>query len=256
MSDQHDQENIGESQEMRLIQADERDAHAPEEEPAPPEKLPARVDRRRVLDAEKRRQILALVANGSSRRTAARVVGCSHSTIHRAIDRDPDFAEQLARAEHNVEIEALRNLRNAAKKERYWRAAAWLLERTNSDDFAKRKPELYTAPEMAQTAAQFMMLMTSIVPPEYVDYMLNRMEAIVNYLDREGKVPAKHQVPELPDDGEVETSWWDFLHAAFKSMPNNHDPRWYEAPVERDRFAGNDDPEDGEPPAENGSLET
>jgi hypothetical protein len=94
------------------------------------------------------------------------------------------------------------------------------------------------------------MLMTKIVPPESVDYVLNRLDAIVNYIDREGKAPAKNQIPELPDDGEVETSWEDLFKAAFRSMPDDHDPRWYEGPIEHDRFAGNDGKEDGEPPAD------
>jgi len=46
--------------------------------------------RRDVLDAAKRQKILALVANGSSRRTAARYVGCEPSTIGRTAMRDPE----------------------------------------------------------------------------------------------------------------------------------------------------------------------
>lgn len=79
-----------------------------------------------VLDERKRRIVLALLANGSSQRVAARYVGCSPSTIANTIDRDPEFADVMAQAEQNSEIEALRLLRNAARKDRYWRAAAWL----------------------------------------------------------------------------------------------------------------------------------
>ena len=101
---------------------------------------PIHIGRPCVLDEKKRRQIIALLANGSSRRIAARVVGCDSSTIARTAQRDPDFAARLAAAEARVEIEAIRNIRDAAKNTRYWRAAAWLLERKNPRDFARQTP--------------------------------------------------------------------------------------------------------------------
>jgi hypothetical protein len=95
---------------------------------------------RTVLDNQKRWQVITLIANGSSRRVAADYVDCSPATITRTADRDPDFAAQLARAEQNLEIDLLRSLRAAAQKERYWRAAAWLLERKNREDFTIPTP--------------------------------------------------------------------------------------------------------------------
>ena len=97
-----------------------------------------------TLDERKRRQIIAILANGSSRRVAARAVGCSTSTIQRTADRDPEFAAELDAAEQTLEIEALRHIRQAAKNGRYWRASAWLLERRNPSDFARRDPNTLT----------------------------------------------------------------------------------------------------------------
>ena len=57
-----------------------------------------------MLDESNRRTIIALITNGSSRRVAARYVGCAHTTITRTAARDPEFAAQLARAEHSAEI--------------------------------------------------------------------------------------------------------------------------------------------------------
>jgi hypothetical protein len=94
------------------------------------------VRRREVLDETKRLKIIAIVSNGSSRRTAARYVGCSPGTITRTAARHPEFGVQLARAEESLEIETLKSLRKAAEDPRYWRAAAWLLERQNPQDFA------------------------------------------------------------------------------------------------------------------------
>ena len=64
------------------------------------------------LDETRRRKIIALLANGSSRRVAARVVGCSHSSIARTAQRDPEIAAELDAAEHSCEIEALQNGRH------------------------------------------------------------------------------------------------------------------------------------------------
>ncbi len=89
-----------------------------------------------VLDEDKRRTVIAMVANGSSRRMAAAYIGCAPSTITRTAARDPEFAAQLGRAECNVETEALALIRKAARNECHWRAAAWILERKNPIDFA------------------------------------------------------------------------------------------------------------------------
>jgi len=45
--------------------------------------MPAPLCHRYLLDESKRRVIIALVTNGSSRRVAARYVGCAPSTITR-----------------------------------------------------------------------------------------------------------------------------------------------------------------------------
>ena len=73
-----------------------------------------------------------------------------------------EFAMAMSRLEMNVEqmkakttsqaaeIEYVRNINQAAKKEQYWRAAAWALERLNPEDFAKRSPG-YLTPEEVRT---------------------------------------------------------------------------------------------------------
>ena len=82
-----------------------------------------------VLDDAKRREILAILTVGCSRRAAAKYVGCAPATIANTAARDPEFAEQLRQAESKAEVGYLKNIRKAAKKEQYWRAAAWALER-------------------------------------------------------------------------------------------------------------------------------
>ena len=93
----------------------------------------------------KQREILALLSVGCSRRTAARYVNCTQKAIDELARTNPDFAEKLRRAEANLEIESIKNMFNAAKQEKNWRAAAWLLERKSPQEFLKKKPDVIPA---------------------------------------------------------------------------------------------------------------
>ncbi len=128
--------------------------------------LPSSLPEGAPLDPLRRQRIIALVANGSSRRVAARLVGCSPSTITRTAARDPQFADELARAEEALEIEALRSIRSAARQERYWRAAAWLLERRNPEDFAPRRARTYSAQQVVQMFAQALAALGGDLPDQ------------------------------------------------------------------------------------------
>ena len=100
----------------------------------------AKCGRPPVLDEAKKREILAIVAVGCSRSMAATYVGCAISTIQNTAERDPTFAEKLRQAVYSTELGLLKNIRNAAKKEQYWRAAAWALERRFPERYARRGP--------------------------------------------------------------------------------------------------------------------
>ena len=93
----------------------------------------------------KQREILALLSVGCSRRTAARYVNCTQKAIDELAQANPDFAEKLRKAEANLEIESIKNMFNAAKQEKNWRASAWLLERKSPQEFLKKKPDVIPA---------------------------------------------------------------------------------------------------------------
>jgi hypothetical protein len=133
---------------------------------------------RPVLDDKKKAKIIALLANGSSRRMAAQYVGCAPSTITRTAARDPRFREQLAAAEQTADIDALRALRVAARRPRYWRAAAWLLERRNPKDFAPRKPETYTVGEFASFVASIVEGISENMPEENYQRIIRELDQL------------------------------------------------------------------------------
>ncbi len=107
----------------------------------------------------KQREILALLSVGCSRRTAARYVNCTQKAIDELARTNPDFAEKLRRAEANLEIESIKNMFNAAKQEKNWRASAWVLERKSPQEFLKKKPD--------------------VIPSGLLDTLLNRIVTLL-----------------------------------------------------------------------------
>jgi len=145
----------------------------------------AKCGRRPVLDQFKKREILALLTVGCSRRTAARYVGCATSTIQNTALRDAAFADELRRAEYKSEIGYLKSIQNAAKQEKYWRAAAWALERRNPQDFARRGPDVITVDQIKQILAQFAAIIVEEVPvAKHRKSILKRLGAMTAGLGR------------------------------------------------------------------------
>ena len=136
------------------------------------------IDPRAVLDEAKRNQILSLMAHGASRRVAARIVGCTPSTITRTGDRDPEFGTQLAHAAAGAEVEAIRCLRNAMKEPKYWRAAAWLLERKNPRDFGLRPLGTFTGQQLAELLLDINRVLWEDLPEEYCQRALRKLEQV------------------------------------------------------------------------------
>jgi hypothetical protein len=110
--------------------------------------------RRRLLDEGKQRELLAILSVGCSQNMAAKYVGCSPRTIRREAARDPKFAKKLRQAKCNAELGLIKNIRKAANKEQYWRAAAWALERCFPEKYARRGPDVITSDQLAQIMEQ------------------------------------------------------------------------------------------------------
>jgi hypothetical protein len=106
-------------------------------------------------------------------------VGCSPSTITRTAASDPDFAEQLATAEQSAEIDAIRAIRAASRKDRYWRAAAWILERKNPEDFALRPPTVFTGEEVFQMMSLIIDILHQDIPEENCQRAMDKIEQII-----------------------------------------------------------------------------
>jgi hypothetical protein len=56
-------------------------------------------------------------------------VGCCPRTIYNTARRDTAFRDEIQQARARRELSLLNRIEEAAREPRYWRAAAWLLER-------------------------------------------------------------------------------------------------------------------------------
>ena len=101
-----------------------------------------------VLDDKKKTLVVTLIGSGASRREAAQFVQCAHTTIGRTAARDGDFAAILAQVEAVAHLEAVGRIRRAAEDPKYWRAAAWMLERRSPEEYARRDPNSFTADQV------------------------------------------------------------------------------------------------------------
>ncbi len=102
--------------------------------------------RPRALTEAKQREICNLVVTGCSIEAAARYVCCNVVTIRREALRNPLFHEQLRQASVSARVSPLNTMRTAAISD--WRAAAWLLERTEPHHYAKRNPHAFNEAEV------------------------------------------------------------------------------------------------------------
>jgi hypothetical protein len=139
-------------------------------------------DPREALDPVKRATVVALVRLGGSRRMAAREVGCCHRTIARAAARDPQFAAELAAAESRADGKALRLIDRATDQEKYWRAAAWVLERRNPDEYARRAPKTFTNGQVLERFTRFLHAVMPQLPADCRDTVLAEYENVLSDL--------------------------------------------------------------------------
>ncbi len=132
-----------------------------------------------LLDEIKRREILAILSVGCSRSTAADYVGCSVSTIQKTAERDPAFADELRRAESRAEIVLLQAIQQAARKEQYWRAAAWALERTKPEQFGPRRPGAIPLKDLQALIEALVSLVVEELPDRSCKRLLKRIDSLL-----------------------------------------------------------------------------
>jgi hypothetical protein len=143
--------------------------------------------RPRFFDQARCEEVCTLVAAGCGIDGAARHLGCAPKTIRREARRNPMFGADLRQALKTAELKPLNALRDAAN--RHWRAAAWLLERTNPKQFARQDPdviplELYHAflEKMSSEIAWHLRVQSTYMP------LLRKLRRIAEKTQREANL--------------------------------------------------------------------
>lgn len=133
-----------------------------------------------LLDWKKQKVVIAILSIGCSRRTAARYIGSTPASIQQTAKKDSKFAEALCQAEKNAEIEFMKCVHSAAQQERYWKAATWMLERLNPEDFGRRMPESMPPAEVAKIITRLAEIVVEEVKhPELRKKILRRVEDVI-----------------------------------------------------------------------------
>jgi hypothetical protein len=87
---------------------------------------------------------------GCDRETAGNYLGFSHSQLRHELQRDGEFLRQVLQAEAAAEFHQIRNLHEATKDSKQWRASVWWLERKIPERFARRAANAVSATEWRQ----------------------------------------------------------------------------------------------------------
>jgi hypothetical protein len=119
--------------------------------------------RRRSLDRNKKRLVCDAVSRGATMGEAAQLVGVSLRTVQREARLDAVFDHQL-RVAHTDTPDPLAIMQSAART--HWRAAAWLLERENPDDYGRRPAASCSPYQFERAMTALLERALELAPPE------------------------------------------------------------------------------------------
>jgi hypothetical protein len=177
-------------------------------------------DPREVLDLSKRADIAAFLRLGCSRRMAAEMVGCHHTTITRTAQRHPEFARLLADAESAVDIAALERIQKAGEENKNWRAAAWVLERRHPEEFGRRTPHAFCGDQIMALLSRIFAFTIPVVPKECVEDFMRQFNLALRDVEAETARPDRWRKMAGIEDGSAR-------HQAYFRSPYDH-PQWFD----------------------------
>lgn len=142
-----------------------------------------------------------MISIGCDRETACNYLNMTASELRDELQQDAVFRKRILRAEATPEFNHMRNLFNAAKEEKNWRASVWWLERRSPERYARRAPDAVSAAQLRQVIEE---LADAIVGE--VDHQKDRHRL----LDRLRKIAQKmhgemfEEVNSMPTDSNEE----------------------------------------------------
>ncbi len=142
----------------------------------------AKQGRPRALDDGKRREVCAFLAAGASLKQAAEYVGCSVDTIRREQKRSEAFDERVRRANAAAQLAPLQAMKQAVQT--HWRAAAWMLERSDPEHFGQQKQQFGSKELSALRRDLINVFEEEIEFPAIRRRVVRRVKAVIDYAMR------------------------------------------------------------------------
>jgi hypothetical protein len=134
--------------------------------------------RPRALTDQKQDELIHHIGLGASVAEAAQIVGVSLRTVQREAKEDEEFAQDLELARRVAPTDPYQLMLQAART--HWRAAAWLLERSDPDRFGKRPPNSCRPEQVRDLASSLIEAMLQSVPAEQRELLDRRLQAVAD----------------------------------------------------------------------------
>jgi hypothetical protein len=131
--------------------------------------------RPRILTDEKQEELLNHIGQGATVEQAAHSVGVSLRTVQREAKENRDFGDDLQHALGLAPTDLYPLMLTAARA--HWRAAAWLLERTDPERFGKRPPNSCRPEQMMDLASTLIEAALEFVAPAERESLGSRLQA-------------------------------------------------------------------------------
>jgi hypothetical protein len=135
--------------------------------------MPAYPGRPREFTHKKREELINHIAQGASVEEAAQIVGVTLRTVQREAKHNEFFHHDLQLALHSAPPDPHVLMQRAART--HWRAAAWLLERTDPDKFAKRPPNSCSPETLMDVGDWLIEKALEATPPEQREAMYRHL---------------------------------------------------------------------------------
>ena len=130
--------------------------------------------RNRILTPELRVKLCQLVRESATIVEAAEAIGVSLRTVQRERKYDEDFDHELLLA-LSAPPDPLKLMLAAART--HWRAAAWLLERTRPEQYARRPNNLANAGQVNRAVNAVMEAVLQLLPPAEQERLFPHIDA-------------------------------------------------------------------------------
>jgi hypothetical protein len=134
--------------------------------------------RPRTLTDSKQEQLLNHVGQGATVAEAAELVGVSLRTVQREAKDNEPFGNDLQQALGSAPSDPYQLMLAAART--HWRAAAWMLDRSDPDRFGKRPPNCCRPEQMRDLASSLIEAALQFASPEQRELLDRSLQAVAD----------------------------------------------------------------------------